>query len=216
MKAVPRHLVILGGGPVGVEMAQVVLRLGGQATIVEAGPRLLGHEAAPLGEALGEDLRRDGAELVLGAKATAARRDGTDYALVLGDGRELRGDHLLIATGRRPRTAGLGLETVGVQAGPHGIPVDARLRAGERLWAIGDATGLSMLTHVGKYQGRGRRREHCSASPTRPTTTRCRASSTRPAGGAVGAAESNARHRPVSGLAKTRPTPAPTPGRTAS
>ncbi len=204
MKAVPRHLVILGGGPVGVEMAQVVLRLGGQATIVKAGPRLLGHEAAPLGEALGEDLRRDGAELVLGAKATAARRDGTDYALVLGDGRELRGDHLLIATGRRPRTAGLGLETVGVQAGPHGIPVDARLRAGERLWAIGDATGLWMLTHVGKYQGEvvaanilGESREaNYDAVP--------RVVYTDPQAGAVGATEGRfSATTPVSGLAKT-------------
>ena len=76
-----------------------------------------------------------------------------DYVLTLGDGSELRGDRLLVATGRRPRVDGLGLETVGVQAGPHGIPVDAKLQAGERLWAIGDATGIRLLTHVGKYQG---------------------------------------------------------------
>ena len=108
----------------------------------------------PLGEALGEALRRDGIELVLGVHATAARRDGEDYVLELDDGRELRGDRLLVATGRRPRVDG------------H-RPGDRRrrgrrarrsrstrsLRAGERLWAIGDVTGIWPLTHVGKYQG---------------------------------------------------------------
>ena len=98
-------------------------------------------------------LRRDGIELVLGAHATAARRDGDDYVLELDDGRELRGDRLLVATGRRPRVDGIGLETVGIEPDPHGVPVDAQLRAGERLWAIGDVTGIWPLTHVGKYQG---------------------------------------------------------------
>jgi pyruvate/2-oxoglutarate dehydrogenase complex dihydrolipoamide dehydrogenase (E3) component len=98
-------------------------------------------------------LRRDGVELVLGVRATAARRDGADYVLTLGDGRQLRRDRLLVAAGRRPRVDGLGLETVGVTPGGHGIPVDAHLRAGERLWAIGDVTGVRLLTHVGKYQG---------------------------------------------------------------
>jgi pyruvate/2-oxoglutarate dehydrogenase complex dihydrolipoamide dehydrogenase (E3) component len=153
MKAIPRRLLILGGGPVGTEMAQAVRRLGGEVVLVEGAEHVLAREPAPLGEALGEVLRRDGAELILGVHATAARRDGTDYVLVLDNGRELRGDHLLVATGRRPRTHGLGLDTVGVQADGHGIPVDAHLRAGERLWAIGDVTGVRLLTHVGKYQG---------------------------------------------------------------
>jgi pyruvate/2-oxoglutarate dehydrogenase complex dihydrolipoamide dehydrogenase (E3) component len=153
MKAVPRRLLILGGGPVGAEMAQAVRRLGGEVALVEAAGHVLAREPAPLGEALGEVLRRDGIEVLLGVHATAARRDGEDYVLTLDDGRELRGDHLLVATGRRPRVEGLGLETVGVRAGEHGIPVDSRLRAGERLWAIGDVTGVRLLTHVGKYQG---------------------------------------------------------------
>ena len=153
MKAVPRRLLILGGGPVGAEMAQAVRRLGGAAAVVEGAAHVLAREPAPLGAALGDVLRADGIELALGVHATAARRDGDEYVLVLEDGRELRGDHLLIATGRRPRTSGIGLETVGITAGPHGIPVDARLQAGERLWAIGDATGIRLLTHVGKYQG---------------------------------------------------------------
>ena len=153
MKAIPRRLLVLGGGPVGTEMAQAVRRLGGEVAIVEAAGHLLAHEPAPLGEALGEELRRDGIELVLGVHVVAARRDGPDYILVLDDDRELRGDRLLVATGRRPRVAGLGLETAGATFDEHGVRVDARLRAGERLWAIGDVTGVRLLTHVGKYQG---------------------------------------------------------------
>ena len=154
MKAVPRRMLVLGGGPVGVEMAQAVARLGGEVALVEGSGHVLAREPAPLGEALGEVLRRDGIELVLGAHATSASRDGGDYVLELEDDRELRGDRLLVATGRRPRLEGIGLETVGIEANPRGIPVDAHLRAGERLWAIGDVTGIWPLTHVGKYQGR--------------------------------------------------------------
>lgn len=153
MKTVPRHLLVVGGGPVGAEMAQAVCRLGGDVTLVEGSDHLLAREPARLGEALGEELRRDGIELVLGQQVTEARRDGPDYVLVLGDGRQLKGDRLLVATGRRPRVAGLGLESVGATAEGGGIKVDSRLRAGERLWAVGDVTGIKMLTHVGKYQG---------------------------------------------------------------
>ena len=153
MKAVPRRLLILGGGPVGAEMSQAVRRLGGEVALVEGAEHVLAREPAPLGHALGEVLRRDGIDLHLGVHATAARRHGDDYVLELGNGRELRGDHLLVATGRRPRTAGLGLETVGVTASERGIPVDGHLRAAEHVYAIGDATGIRLLTHVGKYQG---------------------------------------------------------------
>jgi dihydrolipoamide dehydrogenase len=152
MKAVPRRMLVLGGGPVGVEMAQAVRRLGGEVALV--GSALLAREPARLGEALGEVLERDGIELALGVRATAARREGDDYVLELHDGRELRGDRLLVATGRRPRVNDIGLESVGIEPDPHGVPVDSRLRAGERLWAIGDVTGIFPLTHVGKYQGR--------------------------------------------------------------
>ena len=153
MKSVPRRLLVLGGGAAGVELAQAVHRLGAEVALVEAAERVISREAAPLGEALAEALRRDGIELALGLHATAARREGDDYVLALDDGRELRGDRLLVATGRRPRVAGIGLETVGVEANPHGIPVDAHLRAGERLWAIGDVNGIWPLTHVGEYEG---------------------------------------------------------------
>jgi pyruvate/2-oxoglutarate dehydrogenase complex dihydrolipoamide dehydrogenase (E3) component len=153
MKAVPRRLLVLGGGPVGVEVAQAVRRFGGEVALVEGGAHVLAREPAALGEALGDVLRGDGVELHLSARATEARREGDEYVLVLADGNELRGDRLLVATGRRPRVEGIGLETVGIAPDPHGVPVDAQLRAGERLWAVGDITGIWQLTHVGKYQG---------------------------------------------------------------
>jgi dihydrolipoamide dehydrogenase len=210
MKAVPRHLLILGGGPVGVEMAQAARRLGGQATLVESSDHVLAREPAALGDALGEVLRRDGIELVLGARVTGARRNGDDYVLDLADGQALRGDRLLVATGRRPRVEGLGLETVGVEVDPHGVPVDERLRvkgaAGEPgwLWAVGDITGIWPLTHVGKYQGRvvaanilGEDRvAHYEAVP--------RVVYTDPQAAAVGAAEgAYSSTVPISGVAKT-------------
>ena len=189
MKAVPRRMLVLGGGPVGVEMAQVVSRFGGEVAIVEGAPTLLSREAAPLGQALGEVFRREGIELVLGVQAAAARRDGDDFVLELSDGSELRGDRLLVATGRRPRVEGIGLETVGVKPDGRGVPVDERLHVGERLWAIGDVTGIWQLTHVGKYQGEvvadnilGKPREaNYEAVP--------RVVYTDPAAGAVGATE---------------------------
>ena len=153
MKSVPRRLLILGGGPAGVEIAQIVQRLGGEAVVIEGADRLLPREPAPLGQALGDALRADGIELKLGRRATAARSDGADYVLQLDDGTEVRGDKLLVSTGRRPRVADIGLETVGIQPDPHGIKVDGYLRAGERLWAIGDVNGIWPLTHVGEYEG---------------------------------------------------------------
>ncbi len=154
MKEVPRRLLVLGGGPVGVEMAQAVRRFGGEVVLIEGAERVLAHEPAPLGDALGEVLQRDGIELLLGVRATAARRDADgDFVLTIDGESEVRGDRLLVATGRRPRVDALGLETVGVEPGPRGVPVDAQLRVAERLWAIGDVTGIWQLTHVGKYQG---------------------------------------------------------------
>ena len=153
MKAIPRRLIVLGGGPAGVELAQATHRFGAEVAIVEGAEHLLAREPAPLGTALGEALGREGIEVVLGVHATHARRDGDDYVLDLDDGRELRGEKLLVATGRRPRVDGIGLETVGIEANPKGIEVDANLRAAEDIWAIGDVTGTWPLTHVGEYEG---------------------------------------------------------------
>ena len=166
--------------------------------LVEGAGHVLAREPAPLGEALGEVLRRDGIELVLGAHATAARRDGEDYVLALDNGRELRGDRLLVATGRRPRVDGHrpgdGRRR---RPTPHGIPVDAQLRAGERLWAIGDVTGVRLLTHVGKYQG-DVVAANILGEPREATTRPCRdVVYTDPQAAAVGASEARVqRDRP--------------------
>ena len=204
MKAVPRRMLVLGGGPVGVEMAQAVRRLGGEVVLLEGSDHVLAREPAPLGDALGKVLRRDGIELALGRHATSARRDGESYILELDDGRDLRGDRLLVATGRRPRVGGIGLETVGIEPDGNGVPVDTRMRAGERLWAIGDVTGIWPLTHVGKYQGRvaaanilGDPREASYEAVPRVTYTD-------PQAGAVGATEAAfSATAPVAEVAKT-------------
>jgi len=152
VRDVPRRLLVVGTGPVGAEMAQAMARLGAAVTLV--GTSLLPREPAPLGTALAAAFEAEGIALALGQHPAAVRADGPECVLSLPDGAELRGDRLMIATGRRPRVEGIGLETVGVDAGPRGIPTDERMAAGDGLWAIGDVTGQWPLTYVGKYQGR--------------------------------------------------------------
>jgi pyruvate/2-oxoglutarate dehydrogenase complex dihydrolipoamide dehydrogenase (E3) component len=115
---------------------------------------VLPREPRALGHALGAALAAEGIELHFGQHASAARRDGHDYVLAFPNGDELRGDRLLVATGRRPRVDGLGLETASVDFDRRGIAVDARMGAAPGVWAIGDVTGIWPLTYVGKYQAR--------------------------------------------------------------
>jgi len=152
MKEVPESIVILGGGPVGVEMAQALRRFGAAVTIVEASDRVLSREAPAVGEAVGDALADEGVELRLGAKAESASASDGAYALSLG-GEEVSAEKLLVATGRKPRLD-LGLDSIGIEPGEKGVEVDHRLRAAENVWAIGDVTGIMPFTHVGKYQGR--------------------------------------------------------------
>jgi pyruvate/2-oxoglutarate dehydrogenase complex dihydrolipoamide dehydrogenase (E3) component len=154
MESVPARLLVLGGGPVGVEMAQVVARLGGSAALVEKSDHVLNKEARQVGEALRPALEADGIEIHCGARAAAARAHGAGYELELDDGKVLRGDRLLVATGRKPRGDGIGLETLGVETEDGAVKVDDRMSAGDNVWAIGDVTNISLFTHVGKYQGR--------------------------------------------------------------
>jgi pyruvate/2-oxoglutarate dehydrogenase complex dihydrolipoamide dehydrogenase (E3) component len=215
--AIPRRLLVIGGGPVGVELAQSVHRLGGEAVLLEGAENLLPREPAPLGEALGEVLRRDGLEVVVAARATAAGRGGEAYVIELDDGRELRGDRLLVATGRRPHVDDIGLETVGIEPDPQGIPVDAQLRAGKGLWTIGDIAGIWPLTHTGKYQGEVVAANILSESREANYEAVPRVVYTDPQAAAVGAGDA-----PFSGTARLaewprpRPTRAPTSSRTDS
>ena len=153
MKEVPRSIVILGGGPVGVEMAQALTRFGADVTLVEAEDRLLAREAAPVGETLAEALGEEGVDLRLGALAESAAAGGDGFTLALEGGDELTAEKLLVATGRKPNVD-VGLDSVGIEPGKQGIEVDERLRAGDGVWAIGDVTGIMPFTHVGKYQGK--------------------------------------------------------------
>ena len=125
-----------------------------KGVVAEGAEHLLPREPRALGEALTDALAAEGVELRMGSFAAAARREDGDYVLAFPDGTEERGDRLLVATGRRPRTTGLGLEALGVAPGPHGIAIDAHMGAAPGLWAIGDVTGIWPLTYVGKYQAR--------------------------------------------------------------
>lgn len=151
---VPESIVILGGGPVGVELGQFMRRFGARVTIVEHGERLLAREDPAVGELIAQTLRDEGIELRLGAKAVAVSRREAKRVVRLENGEEVSGHELLVATGRAPRVHGIGLETVGIQADANGLQIDERCRAADRVWAIGDVTGVLPFTHVGMYQGR--------------------------------------------------------------
>jgi dihydrolipoamide dehydrogenase len=160
-KEVPRRLLVLGGGAIGVELAQCFKRLGAEeVTVLEGGPRLLAREEPFAGKEVQEAFEKEGMTVVTGTKVTSVRRDGTDGPVVatLEDGREFTGDEILVAVGRRPRTGDIGLDSVGLGdlAGKY-LDVDDRIHvkdAPEWLYAVGDCNGVAMFTHMGKYQGR--------------------------------------------------------------
>lgn len=151
---VPASLLILGAGPVGVEMAQAYRRMGSEVMLIEGEDRVLAHEAPAVGEALDSALRADGVDLRVGEHVVRFDRDGDRFRAHLDGGDALVGERLLVATGRRARIADLGLETVGIEPSGQAVPVDERLRAADGVWAIGDVNGIVELTHVGKYQAR--------------------------------------------------------------
>ena len=166
---VPGRLAILGGGVVGVEMAQAWSTLGAQVTLVEAADRLISREEPFAGDQVAAALHERGVELHVGVKAVSVRAANGEVAVELERGGPVRADELLVAIGRRPNTDDLGLEAVGLKPG-ESIPVDDTMRAllpsapgdpgaGERrpsrwLYAIGDVNGRVLLTHMGKYQAR--------------------------------------------------------------
>ena len=153
-KTVPVSLVILGGGVVGVELAQAWGSLGARITVVEGQPRLISREEEFASEQVEAALRAAGVEIRTGVKAVAVSRDG-EVTVELEDGTSVSGAELLVAVGRRPATNELGLETIGLEPGA-AIEVggDLRSSAHDWLYAIGDVNGRSLLTHMGKYHGR--------------------------------------------------------------
>jgi pyruvate/2-oxoglutarate dehydrogenase complex dihydrolipoamide dehydrogenase (E3) component len=153
--AVPESLVVVGGGAVGCELAQLYVRLGAKVTLVQGGPRLLPQIDAEVTEILAGRLEEDGVDLRFDAKATGVEGGGSaPFRLELDGGDAVEAERLLVATGRRPNVEGFGLESLDLTFERQGIKVDDRLGAGESVWAAGDVTGVALFTHVGKYQGR--------------------------------------------------------------
>jgi pyruvate/2-oxoglutarate dehydrogenase complex dihydrolipoamide dehydrogenase (E3) component len=154
-REVPASLAVLGGGVVGCELAQLYRRLGTDVDLVQIGPRLLPREDEDAGRLLADCLREEGVRIHTCTEAEAVECSYTDcFHLRVPNGEDIRADRLLVATGRRPRMEDLGLEALGVRLEQQGIVVDERLRAEDRVWAVGDVTGVALFTHVGKYQGR--------------------------------------------------------------
>ncbi|MEV4503002.1 dihydrolipoyl dehydrogenase family protein [Streptomyces klenkii] len=151
-KEAPRSLLVLGGGAIGLEVAQVYARFGTHVTIVEAVDRLVPGEEPEAGALLAEVLGREGLVLRTGARAAGVRHEGDTFALALEDGTELTGDQLLVATGRRVDLTGLGLESVGLDPGARALAVDGRMQAAPGLWGVGDVTGHGAFTHVAMYE----------------------------------------------------------------
>ena len=153
-KAVPESLVVLGGGPVGAELAQFFHRLGSRVTILESHGHLLARLDPVAGTLLRERFEEEGIDVrvEVQAKRVSAAADAIRVELASGD--VVEAEKLLVATGRRANVDGLGLEKLGVEVTKTGITVDERLRAADDVWAIGDPSGVALLTHVGKYQAR--------------------------------------------------------------
>ena len=153
----PDHLIVLGGGPVGVEMAQAYRRLGARVTVVEA-TRLLGRDDPELARVVRARLIEEGVEIIEAAAVSAVEAAGDGIALTCGAGaarRRLGGSHLLVAAGRRPNVADLGLETAGIDLRDGALVVDAGLRTtNRRIYAIGDVVGPHRFTHMANYQAR--------------------------------------------------------------
>ena len=152
--AMPRSLVVLGGGPVGAELAQFFRRMGSEVTLAEHNAHLLARLDPDAGNLLATRFEEDGIRVLLGTKAEHVEPAAGGLRLTLDTGEAIDAERLLVATGRRPNVHDVGLERLGVEVTRRGVTVDERLRAGDGVWAIGDAAGVGLLTHLGKYQAR--------------------------------------------------------------
>jgi pyruvate/2-oxoglutarate dehydrogenase complex dihydrolipoamide dehydrogenase (E3) component len=154
-EVIPQSVVILGGEAHAIELGQRFRLFGAEVTVITAQAHLLAHEEPELGLLLGQHLYRQGMRVVLSRTVLRVDR-GKDpaYLLPLDDGTQVRGQALVVATGRRPRTQGLGLEQAGVHLGPRGVTIDEHCRAASGIWAVGDVTGVAPLSHVAQYQAR--------------------------------------------------------------
>lgn len=154
VRQVPRSLAVLGGGAIGLELAQAFRRFGSEVTVIEAGERILGPEEPESSALLRTVFEREGIRVIEGMGATGVRRDGA-VTITLGDGSEVVADEILVAAGRTPNVRGLGLDTVGLdETSRPSFTVDDHLRVNgvERLWAVGDIAGHGAFTHMAVYE----------------------------------------------------------------
>ncbi|MCW6003103.1 NAD(P)/FAD-dependent oxidoreductase [Micromonospora sp. CPCC 205371] len=207
-ETLPASLVVLGGGAIGLELAQVFARFGVRVTIVEALDRLLAMEEPESSELAAEVLGADGIEIRVGAKAERISHDGGEFAVHLAGGDSVAGEKLLVATGRRAQLGELGLDTVGLDPKARVLEVDDRLRAGEKLWGVGDVTGHGAFTHVAMYQAGVVIRDILGQEgPPADYRALPRVTFTDPEIGAVGLTEQQARDRGVSVRTSVSPLP---------
>jgi pyruvate/2-oxoglutarate dehydrogenase complex dihydrolipoamide dehydrogenase (E3) component len=150
-ESVPGSLAVIGGGPIGAEIAQGLSRFGVRVTVLEVGDRILGPEEPETSRLLADVFAEEGIQVLTGVSISSVSYDDGRFRVVL-DGQEINAEKLLVAAGRRPNLADIGLDTVGLDPSSHSIEVDEHMRAGEGLWALGDVVGKGAFTHVSMYQ----------------------------------------------------------------
>ena len=209
---VPRSLAVIGGGAVGLEFAQVFARFGSRVTVIEAADRLLPLEEPEAGELIADVFRREALDVLVGARIARVDHDGETFRIEVAGPAPVQAERLLVATGRRAELGGLGVAAAGLDQSARFVTVDEHLRAGPRLWAVGDITGRGAFTHVAMYQAR------IAASdilgfPHEPADYRAlpRVTFTDPEVGAVGLTEDQARARGIT--VSTALTPVPSSAR---
>ena len=154
LNEIPKSAILIGAGPVGIELGQMLARFGTEVTLVDIFDRAIPKEDPQVSALIAEALEEDGVELLVGRKAVAVRGNGDERIVRFEDGEEVRAEALVVSGGRRPRVSELGLETVGLEPRAEGVEIDERCRATGGVWAVGDVTGVALFTHLGKYQAR--------------------------------------------------------------
>lgn len=194
----PASLLVMGGGAVGLELAQAAARFGTRVTVVEALDRILALEEPEASKLIQTVFEREGIEVLTGARVESASKAEAGVRLTLVGGRELEAERVLVATGRRANLGDLGLETVGLDPAQRFIPVDDHLRAAPGIWAVGDVTGKGAFTHVAVYQARIAIADILRrANPVADYAALPRVTFTDPEVGAVGLTESQARKQSI-------------------
>jgi pyruvate/2-oxoglutarate dehydrogenase complex dihydrolipoamide dehydrogenase (E3) component len=148
----PETLLVLGGGAIGLELSQVMARFGVQVTIIEGSDRLLATEEPESSQVAAEAVSRDGIRALTGVRAQRVSYENDRFHVTLSDGSSVTGDRLLVATGRAARLDGLGLDTIGLDPSARFLRTDDRMRAGDKVWGVGDVTGNGNFTHMAMYE----------------------------------------------------------------